>query len=171
MKNFYEIVESIMVSFIIITLLILFVFRVVAVDGSSMNPTLNDKDRIITTNFMYKPKKGDVIIVDKNNALNKPLVKRVIATAGDTIKIDYTTGDVFINGEILNEKYINEKIAPRQEAQLEVTVKEGFIFVMGDNRNHSADSRDDRLGQVNVKNILGKALFRILPFDAIGGIK
>ncbi|MEG1896248.1 MAG: signal peptidase I [Oscillospiraceae bacterium] len=170
MKSFYEVVESITVSFIIITFLILFAFRAVAVDGSSMNPTLNDKDRIITTNFLYTPKKGDVIIVDKNNHLNKPLVKRVIATQGDRVKIDYTTGDVYVNDVILEEKYINEKIAPQQNTQFEVTVEAGHIFVMGDNRNHSSDSRDDRLGQVNVKNVLGKALFRVFPLSNIGGI-
>lgn len=171
MKSFYEIIESIFVSFLIITLLILFVFRAIAVDGSSMNPTLNDNDRLITTNFLYTPKKGDIVVIDKNNNLKKPLVKRVVATSGDTVKIDYLTGDVYVNGVVLEEKYIKEKISITKQPELLQTVKDGYVFVMGDNRNNSTDSRAEEVGQVNAKNILGRALFRVFPINNIGGIK
>lgn len=171
MKSFYEIIESVLVSFLIITLLILFVFRAVAVEGSSMLPTLTEKDRVITTNFFYTPKKGDVVVIDKNNPLKKPLVKRVIATQGDTIKIDYATGEVTVNGKVLAEGYINEPMTTVPDKTLEMTISEGYVFVMGDNRNHSSDSREEDLGQVNVKNILGKAIIRLLPIKHIGVIK
>lgn len=170
MKNFYETLESIFISFIIITFLILFVFRVVSVDGSSMNNTLYDKERIVVTNFFYTPKKGDIVVIDKNNYFKKPLVKRVIATEGDTIKIDYTTGDVYVNGSLLNESYIKEKIATQPVENLEVTVQEGCVFVMGDNRNASSDSRVSQVGQIDTRNILGKAVFRIFPLSKIGKV-
>ncbi|MBQ9846041.1 MAG: signal peptidase I [Oscillospiraceae bacterium] len=169
-KDIYENCESIMVSLIVITLIIVFAFRAVSVDGDSMLPTLHHGERLITTNLFYTPEKGDIVVLDKNNELGKPLVKRVIATEGDTIRIDYTTGDVYVNGELLEESYILEKIEPVSINDIETTIKEGYVFVMGDNRNDSLDSRSQNIGQVNTKNILGKALFRIYPFDSIGGL-
>lgn len=171
MKDFYETIESIGLSFITITILILFVFRVVSVEGSSMTNTLMDQERLITTNFFYKPEKGDIVVIDKHNTFEKPLIKRVIATEGDTIKIAYATGDVYINGVLQNENYIKEKINPQAGSDLEMTIKEGYVFVMGDNRNGSADSRQESVGQINEKNILGKAIFRIYPFSKIGKVK
>ncbi|MEG1862784.1 MAG: signal peptidase I [Oscillospiraceae bacterium] len=171
MKKFYETIESICISFIAITILILFVFRVVSVEGNSMNNTLMDSERLITTNFFYTPKKGDIVVIDKNNPHRKPLIKRVIATGGDNIKIEYTTGDVYLNGKLLEEKYIKEKIAPKKCDDLELTIPKGYVFVMGDNRNASSDSREEAIGAVNTKNIIGKAIFRIYPFSRIGSLK
>ncbi len=168
MKTFYDIIDSIMVSVITITVVILFLFRAVSVDGISMEPTLKHDERLIITNFFYNPQKGDIVVIDKNNSYNKPLVKRVIATEGDTIKIDYSTGDVYVNNQLLVENYINEKINPENIPDLEVTVSKGCVFVMGDNRNHSGDSRVKEIGLINNKNILGKAILRIYPFNNIG---
>ena len=171
-KSFYEIFESIMIAFLIIILLVVFVFRAVTVDGDSMEPNLHHTDKLITTNFFYKAEKGDIVVVDKNNVLGKPIVKRVIATAGDTVKYECATGYVYVNGEKLNEDYILiDNDANPYNVDIEMTVKEGYVFLMGDNRNHSNDSRNSELGQINEKNILGKAVLRIYPFDSIGVVK
>lgn len=170
-KDIYETCESIIVSLLVITFVIVFAVRTVVVDGSSMLPNLHHGERLVTTNFFYTPEKGDIVVIDKNNALGKPLIKRVIATEGDTIRIDYKTGEVYLNGELLVEDYILEKIEATTADGIEMTVEKGFVFVMGDNRNNSQDSRSSEIGQVDIRNILGKALFRVYPFDSIGGLE
>ena len=171
MKDIYETAECIIIAFVIIVVLILFVFRAVSVDGNSMLPNLHHGDRIITTNFLYTPEKGDVVVVDKNTNYGKPLIKRVIAAEGDKIFIDYRTGDVYVNDEKLSEAYIYEKIAVQEKENINIVVPEGYVFVMGDNRNNSLDSRDSAIGLVNEKNILGKALLQIYPLKDIGVVK
>ncbi|MBE6877546.1 MAG: signal peptidase I [Ruminococcaceae bacterium] len=170
-KEIYEACESIIVSLIIITLVIVFAFRAVSVDGDSMLPNLHDTERLITTNLFYTPQKGDIVVLDKNNALGKPLIKRVIATEGDTIRIESKTGNVYVNNELLIEDYIYEKIEPANINDLEMTINDGYVFVMGDNRNNSQDSRVESIGQVNTKSILGQAVLRIYPFSEIGVLK
>ena len=170
-KNFYEIFESVLIAFIAIIVLVVFVFRAVTVDGDSMEPNLHHTEKLITTNLFYKAEKGDIVVIDKNNVLGKPIVKRVIATAGDTIKYECSTGHVYVNGEKLNEDYIltDDSDNPYKN-DIETTIKDGYVFVMGDNRNHSNDSRNSEIGQINEKNILGKAILRIYPFNSIGVI-
>lgn len=171
MKDIYEAAESIIVAFVIIAVLILFCFRAVSVDGGSMLPNLEDGDRIITTNFFYTPENGDIVVVDKNTNYGKPLIKRVIAAAGDKIFVDYSTGDVYVNDEKLSENYIYEKIRVQDKENIDMIVPKGYLFVMGDNRNDSLDSRDSAIGLINEKNILGKALFQIYPISDIGVVK
>ena len=162
-KDLYESCESIIISFLVIMIVILFAFRAVAVDGDSMLPNLHDQEKLITTNFFYTPEKGDIVVIDKNNVLRKPLIKRVIATESDTIRIDYKTGDVYVNNQLLIENYILEKIEPVNAETLEMTIQPGYIFVLGDNRNNSKDSRSRDYGEMGVNRILGKVIFRLVP--------
>ena len=166
----------------IVTILFTFFFRLVAVDGSSMYPTLVDKDYLVLeSNFLYRNvKQGDIVVL-KVDYFDKPIVKRVIATGGQTVDIDFDLGIVYVDGEALDESYTFE---PTYRSYLEigegldypVTVPEGSVFVLGDNRNHSADSRYAPLGCVDESRILGRVLLRILPGrqtneegDVVGG--
>lgn len=196
---FYTIVIAVIIAFVIKG----FIFDIVEVDGPSMFPTLVDNDRLIVTKLGYKPKQGDIVILDsayKNRSeyyektasndnknvnavykiVNYPMlprelkikyyVKRVIATSGQTV--DIKDGKVWVDGEILEEEYYDgetNKIDPSME--FPVTVDEGFVFVMGDNRSRSLDSRDSSLGQVPVKAVAGKSIFRIWPFSDMGKTK
>lgn len=170
MKKLFEMLENICFSVLFITVVMTFFFRVIVVEGNSMNRTLSNGDRVIITNFCYTPQRGDIVVTDKNNYFKTPLIKRVIAIEGDTIKIDYSTGDVYINGEILSEDYIKEKIAISDKETLEITIPDGYVFLMGDNRNQSSDSRESVIGVINEKNIMGKAIFRIMPLEKIGTV-
>ena len=172
MKKFYEFLENICFAIIFITAVILFMCRIIVVDGDSMQNTLHNGEKLIISNFMYTPEKGDIVVTDMEIYHGKPLIKRVIATSGDRIRIDYSNGDVYLNGNILQEDYIAEKISPEKgDRELDIVLPEGYVFLMGDNRNHSTDSRSDEIGIVNEKDILGKAVFRISPFSEIGKVE
>ncbi len=168
MKNIYETIETICIAFVLMTGLIMLGVRPVTVDGISMESTLFDDDRLIISNFFYTPEKGDIVVIDQNTIFEKPIIKRVIAVGGDTIQIDYATGDVYVNEVLLNEPYIYEKIYPSDKNNIELVVPDGHVFVMGDNRNNSDDSRLPQLGTVSHNLILGEVLLRIYPFESFG---
>jgi signal peptidase I len=163
----YEWVEAAIFSLICVVLVFTFLFRVVGVDGPSMTPTLLNTERLIMTNLNYTPERGDIVVI--NRYTQEPLVKRIIALAGDYLEIDGETGEVRVNGETLNETYIQGTTYPK-EFQSPQTVPENCVFVMGDNRENSTDSRSLMVGFVPVKNIMGKAVWRIWPFSKFGSV-
>lgn len=170
-REFLEYVDSVALAVVVIALVFTFCFRAVRVDGSSMNPTLLDGDRLVTTNFFYTPKRGDVVVVDSYIPHGLPLVKRVIGVAGDEIDIDFLTGTVTRNGEVLEETYVLEPTWTYEGVEFPITVPEGQLFLMGDNRNGSKDSRDPEIGCVDTRDILGKAIWRIAPLERMGVVE
>ena len=148
-----------------VVILFTFVIRLIGVDGHSMVPTLQDGDRLLVLNsLLYDDYQyGDIVVLRKDTFLDEPIVKRVIATAGQTVDIDFNTGSVYVDGALLKENYINELTYLEEGTEFPLTVPEGSIFVMGDNRNHSSDSRDSRLGTVDTRYVIGKAVFLAFP--------
>ena len=154
----------------IVACVIIFVFfaRIVGVVGSSMVPTLHEGDRIITSNLFYTPKQGDIVVLRKQAFDERAIVKRVIATEGQTVDIDFEAGVVYVDGVPLQEDYVNAPTLARLDFDGEITVPEGCVFVLGDNRNASSDSRDADLGCVDTRYILGRAYLILLPFRDFG---
>ena len=163
--------EALISAALVMVLLFSFFFRIIQVDGRSMVPTLANGDKLIVWGAGYQPQRGDVVIVDSYTTYGKPLVKRVIAKGGDVVEIDYFTGTVMVNGEVLQEDYIAEPTYLGYDIAFPYTVPEGELFVMGDNRNESLDSRSSYIGCIDERDILGKVLLRFLPFSDFGVIK
>ena len=149
----------------------MFFFRAALVRGSSMEPTLRDGDCIfVQTAGYHQPRQGDIVAIRAKDRQGKHLIKRIIAREGDTVQIDFEAGMVFVNGQLLEEPYINEATTLSGDIPFPVTVPPGCFFVLGDNRNHSQDSRSSALGFVPLDDIEGKAVFRFAPFSAFGPV-
>ena len=177
-KELYDWAQALMMALVLFVLLFTLVFRVIGVDGSSMSHTLEDGERLLVSDLFYKPQNGDIVIFtikglrfagypDRDMAL----VKRVIATEGQTLTIDFETGTVYVDGEMLEEPYA----APTTDAedlpsQVTMTIPEGKLFVMGDNRVASTDSRDSRIGLVDERDVLGHVLLRFAPLNKLGPV-
>lgn len=141
-------------------------FRMVIVDGASMYNTLVDGDYLllISNVFYHEPKAGDIVVASKDSFRNgDPIVKRVIATGGQTINIDFSTGAVYVDGELLQEDYIYSPTTNAEGMSFPLVVPDGCIFVMGDNRGRSMDSRDPEIGLIDVREVMGKAIFLLIP--------
>lgn len=164
-------------AFALAFLLIFFTFfgRIIGVDGHSMDPTLNDQDMLYLSSFRYEPQQGDIVVLHKDfGGITSPIVKRVIAVGGQTVEIDYDTSTVYVDGEPIDQDFILEPMVRPSNPDMQQTyweVPEGSVFVMGDNRNNSLDSRDDELGTVDTRYILGKAIYTLLPFEHAGAIE
>lgn len=169
MRELFDWVESAMVAVVSVVLIFTFVVRMAGVDGDSMNPTLHHKDRLLITRLFMEPKYRDIVVVTKPNLRGEPLIKRVIATEGQVIDIDFGEGIVYVDGEALDEDdYIAEYTYLKYDQKFPLTVPEGHVFVMGDNRNASWDSRDTSIGAIDERYILGKVIYRVLPYDQMG---
>lgn len=164
----YDWMQSLVFALIICIIVFVFIFRIVDVSGDSMNPTLIHGDKLVVSDVFYKPKQGDIVIFRKDEYKAEALVKRVIATEGQTIEIDFDRGRVYVDGELLDEPYIAEPTRNQLDFQGPQTVPEGCVFVMGDNRNASSDSRKAEIGMVDERLIVGKVLLRVFPLDSIG---
>ncbi len=153
---------------LLLVVVILFPFvQVITVDGSSMIPTLEDHDQLLLQKVGYEPEQGDIVVLRKDfGHVSGPIVKRVIATGGQTVEIDYNTSTVYVDGQPLDESYIwDTMVHPTDPALQETqwTVPEGSVFVLGDNRNESYDSRHMELGPVEEDLIIGKAWYVFFP--------
>ncbi len=159
----FDLTGSIATAIIIIFVIFTFICRPTSVVGTSMVPTLQNGDWLIA---MPKDeyKYGDIVIITQPNIHNEPLIKRVIATEGQWVDINFTSGQVMVNGVELDEPYIAELTHTPSDVMFPIEVPEGKVFVMGDNRNHSSDSRTSGVGFIDTRYILGKAQWRILPF-------
>ena len=182
-REMYEWVQALVCSVLAVVILFMFVVRLIGVDGRSMVPTLQHGDRLLVLNSMLYDdyKYGDVVVLRKDTFMQEPIVKRVIATEGQTVDIDFANRCVYVDGDLLMEDYINELTFLEEGTEFPLTVPENSVFVMGDNRNHSSDSRDSRLGTVDNRYVIGKAFFIAFPgadqdsgkrsFGRIGGIR
>ena len=179
-KELFEWLEIVISAVIILVILFSFFFKVVTISGRSMQNTLFDGEKVIISNIGYTPTKGDIVVISRNannlanqDDANTPIIKRVIATEGQVVDIDFSSGSVFVDGVMLEERYTKTLTTLRGDIEFPVVVPEGCVFVLGDNRNDSRDSRNSSIGEqgmIDTRHILGKALFRIFPLDGFGGL-
>lgn len=181
-----DLIESVLVSVFVVLMLFTFVFKIATVEGDSMKQTLHDGDRLILSDINYTPSNGDIVIINAWDAhlfgadgavttadgLNKRVVKRIIATAGQVLDIDFETGTVTVDGAVLDEPYINNLTTRDDRAfSYPITVPDGYVYVLGDNRGVSKDSRHPSVGLVAEEDIVGKVLLRVYPFSDFGTIE
>ena len=171
-QDIYEWIQSIIAALMICVLLFVFGIRIIDVSGSSMNPTLFNGDKLIVSKLFYEPKVGDIVIFKTDSYdPDKALVKRIIATEGQVINIDFDNGIIYIDNEPIEEDYIKELTKNKLDFIGPKTVPENCVFVMGDNRNASTDSRDSRIGMVDKRLIIGKAYCVVYPLSNLGWVE
>ena len=169
-NGIYDILQSVIFVFVLAMLVFTFLGRQTVVVGESMYPTLRDGERLVLTRLGAEPTRGDIVLIRKAEFMSDSFVKRIIATAGQTVDIDFEKGVVYVDGEALDEPYTAEPTYAREHFEGPVTVPEGCVFVMGDNRNNSKDSRWNAVGCVDTRCILGKVICRIMPLQKFGAV-
>lgn len=161
----FDLTRTIIFVFAFMSVIFTFIIRDANVVGNSMLDTLHSDDKILMTNFMYKPKCGDIVAINAENQIEKRIIKRVIATEGQTLVVDYSKNAVYVDGIQIDEPYVSSITRePSNPLQIPYVIPEGYIFVMGDNRIISLDSRDKSIGLVSVNDVIGKAQFIVYPF-------
>lgn len=164
-SELYEWLRSGVSAVLIIVLVFTFAVRMMGVQGPSMRQTLQQGDRLLVVNapLVREYRQGDVVIARKDTFSDDPIVKRVIAVGGQTVDIDFGSGTVYVDGVALEEDYINDRTYTAEGVAFPLTVPEGSVFLMGDNRNMSTDSREPRIGTVDTRYLIGKAVFILFP--------
>ena len=170
-RGVYDWLQTLICVVVAVVVLFTFVGRLSRVEGESMRETLQDKDLLVVLNSTlcggYEA--GDIVIIRREDFNGgAPIVKRVIATEGQTVDIDFVTGSVYVDGQLLEEDYIREPTFTEEGTEFPLTVPEGCLFVMRDNRNRSEDSRSSVLGPVDTRCVLGRAVFLLLPGETAG---
>ena len=168
-SGLYDWIRCVIFAIAIVVVCLTFVFRLVEVDGSSMDDTLQNKDKVIVTNLFYTPHDNDIVVISHAEKYDKPIIKRVIATEGQTLKLDYENDKIIVDGVVIPESYIKGTTFSNNVGDNDIpeVIPKGKIFVMGDNRQVSLDSRSKQIGLIDVNNVIGKAQVVAFPFDRI----
>jgi len=176
LETVFEFVEIALLALIMVAVLFAFFIRIVGVEGGSMESTLQEGDRLVLSKIFYTPERGDIVVINREG--DTPLIKRIIGIGGDTVRIDEINNQVYVNEVAINEDYLDDDCVTQLKLmQGTVNVPEGYVFVLGDNRIVSLDSRMPSLlgcnninGCVSEDLILGKAVLRFLPFNKFGSV-
>lgn len=166
----YEWASSLVTAVVVMIAIFAFGARTTQVSGISMLPTLLHGDMLIISRVGMQPQYGDIVVITKPTSAEETLIKRVIATEGQTVDIDFEAGVVYVDGVALDEPYINMPTNRRLDLSFPQTVPKGSVFVMGDNREYSLDSRSGGVGTIDTRYILGRVLFRFMPTDRMGAV-
>lgn len=177
-NELFDWLDAIIWAIVIVVIIFTFALRVVGIKGSSMENTLFEGDKVAITHMLYTPQRGDIVVISRNYSNDntgtgeyaEPIIKRVIATEGQWVDIDFEEGIVYVDGVALEEPYTKMSTTVEHDVKFPLKVTKGHVFVLGDNRDVSNDSRSTSIGLVDEKYILGKAFYRILPFQSMGGL-
>lgn len=159
-ESIYDIASIVVSAVLCVGIIFTFFFKISTVSGESMENTLHNMDRLIITSIVNDVEYGDVVVTSQPNIFNKVLIKRVIAVGGQTVWFDEETGKTIVDGQPLDEPYIKEEMEYTPAMDKLFSVPEGKIFVMGDNRNNSSDSRDEFVGFIDENYIVGKVVYK-----------
>ncbi len=162
----YDWADALISALVGLILFFMLIMRVTGVVGDSMKPTLYHGDRLIVSKLFYEPKVGDIIVATKESFRSEPIVKRIIAVGDQTVDIDFDAGIIYVDGQPLDEPYIAAPTTKPGDMTFPLYVEKGKVFVMGDNRNYSTDSRWTEIGLLDERMIMGKVLFRLLPLTS-----
>ena len=160
-ESVYDIASIVITAILLVCIFFTFFFKISTVSGTSMENTLHDGDKLVISAISKDVKYGDVVVTSQPNVIEKVLIKRVIAVGGQTVWFDEKTKKVVVDGKTLDEPYIKEEMRFQPSMYSLFTVPEGQVFVMGDNRNDSADSRSAYIGTIDERYIVGKVVYRI----------